>query len=255
MANALSEISLKILEVIKQHAEGISEGEIREILRIPAAEQTNFGRRRRDLNYHYIIETKRVGAKVLYVYKGPRSKPKDAAQINPRLRAQALHAARGRCGMCGRTIEKHGIVLVVDHKIPREWGGPTAPENLWAICADCNSGKKNYFESVDSELMRKVMGNRSVHIRIGETLKAFAPQAVSAATLEFVANQDDWKKRARELRYLSWDIHVFNRKLEGGRVSSYYQLKRSQPWPKDPTTVIRRYEQDRAERNRQARRR
>ena len=130
MSQSLSEISLRILEVIRQHPDGISEGEIREILNIPAAEQTNFGRRRRELNYHYVIETKREGAKVLYVYKGPREELRDAAPISPWLRAQVLHAAKGRCGMCGRTIEKHGVVLVVDHKVPRESGGPTKAENL-----------------------------------------------------------------------------------------------------------------------------
>lgn len=250
MAKALPEISLRILEVMKQHPEGISEGEIREILNIPAAEQTNFGRRRRDLNYHYVIETRRQGAKVLYVYKGLREQPRDTAQIGPKLRAQVLHAAGGRCGMCGRTVERHGVVLVVDHKVPREWGGLTEPENLWAICEECNLGKKNYFKSVDAGWMRKVMGHKSVHVRIGETLKAFAPEPVAAATLEFVANQDDWKKRTRELRYLSWDIQVFNRKLTGGRVSSFYQLRQWKPWPDDPTGVIRRYERERAERNR-----
>jgi len=81
---------------MKQHPEGISEGEIREELRIPPAEQANFGRRRRELNYHHLIEKKREGSRLLYIYKGPLNKPRDTAAINPRLRAQALHAARGR---------------------------------------------------------------------------------------------------------------------------------------------------------------
>ena len=249
MAKPLPGISLRILEVIKQHPEGISEGEIREILNIPA-EQTNFGRRRRDLNYHYVIETRREGSKVLYVYKGPREQPRDTAQISPRLRAQALHAARGRCGMCGRTIEKHGIVLVVDHKVPREWGGLTEPDNLWAICEDCNQGKKNYFKSLDAAWMRKVMGHKSVHVRLGETLKAFKGEPVPMDTLEFVANQDDWKKRIRDLRYLGWKIEISKKKLPGGRVSSYYRLIQSKPWPEDPTSEVRRYERERSERNR-----
>lgn len=46
----LNAMSLKILELMKQHPEGISEGEIREELQIPAAEQSSFGRRRRELN-------------------------------------------------------------------------------------------------------------------------------------------------------------------------------------------------------------
>lgn len=246
----LSEMSVKILGVMRQHPEGITEGEIREILQIPPAEQANFGRRRRELNYLHVIEKKQEGPRVLYVYKGPREKPRDTSQINIRLRAQALHAARGRCGNCGRTIEKNGIVLVVDHKVPREWGGETVPENLWAICEDCNAGKKSYFMSVDAEWMCKVMHDKSVHVRLGETLKAFKGEAVPATTLEFVANQDDWKKRIRELRYLGWQIDTFNRKIsEEGRVSSFYRLVKSRPWPEDPTAVIRQYERDRAERN------
>ncbi|HXP88441.1 MAG TPA: HNH endonuclease [Bryobacteraceae bacterium] len=249
MAN-LNEICLKILGVMKEHPDGITEGEIREILQIPPADQANFGRRRRELHALYLIEKKREGARTLYVYKGERKKPKDTEPINLRLRAQALHAARGRCGRCGRSIEKHGIVLVVDHRIPREWGGETVPENLEAICEDCNSGKKAYFKSVDAEWMRGVMAHKSVHVRLGETLKAFKSEPVDAATLEFVANQDDWKKRVRELRYLGWEIETFNRRISDTRVSSFYRLVKPRPWPADPTGVIRQYERDRAERNR-----
>ena len=94
------------------------------------------------------------------------------------------------------------------------------------------------------------MAHASVLVRLGETLKAFGGEPVPAVTLEFVANQDDWKKRIRELRYLGWQIKTFNRKLKGGRVSSFYRLEEYKPWPDDPTTWIRRYEQERAERNR-----
>ena len=245
----LNEMCLKILEVMKQYPDGITEGEIREILQIPPADQSNFGRRRRELHALYVIEKRRDGPRTLYVYKGERKRPKDTEAINLRLRAQAFHAARGRCGTCGRSIEKHGVVLVVDHKIPREWGGETVPENLEAICEDCNSGKKAYFKSVDAEWMRDVMGCKSVHVRLGETLKAFKGAPVDAATLEFVANQDDWKKRLRELRYLGWEIGTFNRRISEARVSSFYRLVRSRPWPADPTGVIRQYERDRAKRN------
>ena len=155
-----------------------------------------------------------------------------------------------RCRLCGRSVEKHGVVLVVDHRIPREWGGRTEPENLEAICEDCNSGKKAYFKSVDAEWMHGVMGQGSVHVRLGETLKALKGEPVDAATLKFVANQADWKKRVRELRYLGWEIETFNRRISEARVSSFYRLVRSLPWPADPTGAIRQYERDRAERNR-----
>jgi hypothetical protein len=248
----LNEMCLRILNVMKAHPEGVTEGEIREILQIPPTDQSNFGRRRRELHAVYLIDKKRDGARTLYVYRGVRKNPRDTQQINLRLRAEALRVARGRCGICGRAIEKHGIVLVVDHKIPREWGGETVSENLEAICEDCNAGKKNLFKSVDADWMRQVMHHKSVHVRLGEALKALHPEPVPAATLEFVANQDDWKKRVRELRYLGWDIEAFNRKLAGLRVSSFYRLNKSKPWPPDPTGTIRQYERDRAQRNKSA---
>jgi len=250
----LNEMCLRILEVMKAHPEGITEGEIRELLQIAPTDQANFGRRRRELHAVYLIDKRREGARILYVYRGLRESPRDTAQINLRLRAEALRVARGRCGICGRSIDKHGIVLVVDHKLPREWGGETVSENLEAICEDCNAGKKNLFKSVDADWMRQVMHHKSVHMRLGDTLKAFQPEAVPAATLEFVANQDDWRKRIRELRYLGWDIATFNRKTPSGRVSSFYRLIKSQPWPPDPTGTIRQYERDRAQRNKSGKR-
>jgi len=100
------------------------------------------------------------------------------------------------------------------------------------------------------EWVRGVMEHESVHVRLGETLKAFKGEPVDAATLKFVANQADWKKRVRELRYLGWEIETFNRRISEARVSSFYRLVRSLPWPADPTGAIRQYERDRAERSR-----
>lgn len=140
-------------------------------------------------------------------------------------------------------------MLVVDHKIPREWGGLTEPDNLWAICEECNAGKKNFFKSVDADWMRKVMGLGSVHMRLGETLKAFKGKPVDAVTLEFVANQDDWKKRIRDLRYLGWIVPASKKKMPNGRVRSFYRLVKANPWPENPSAVIQKYERDRAARN------
>src|SRR5260370_668695 len=111
MAN-LSDMSLKILEVMKRHPDGITEGEIRELLKIPPAEQANFGRRRRELNYLHLIEKAQDGPRVLYIYKGPRETPKDTSQINLRLRAQILHAARGRKVDLARVLRRLSRTLV-----------------------------------------------------------------------------------------------------------------------------------------------
>ena len=72
-----------------------------------------------------------------------------------------LHMGAAKCA--GRQ-SKDGIKLVVDHKKPRAWGGTNDLDNLWAICAPCNSGKKAYFSSlrVDDEFMKKVTAHDSV---------------------------------------------------------------------------------------------
>src|ERR1039458_3930962 len=90
------------------------------------------------------------------------------------LRMAELLKQRPAGMMCGRPVQMHGISLVVDHKKPRDWGGANDRENLWAICEECNGGKKSYFSSlsVDAEFMKKVTAHESVHVRIGETLKA-----------------------------------------------------------------------------------
>jgi 5-methylcytosine-specific restriction endonuclease McrA len=234
-----------------EHPEGISEGEMRSALNLRSDEQTQFGRRRRQLNDHYRIDRKRIGKKTVYIYRGPLEVSRDANPINGKMRALALHAAHGRCGMCGRTIEKHGITLAVDHKIPREWGGKTEAENLWAICEECNQGKKNLFASVDSAAMRSAIRHDSVHVRIGELLKgAGVGKAVASYLIDIVANQDDWRKRLRELRYLGWKIKPSRANVAGGRFRSAYSLEEFAQWPPDPSGWIRKFEQERARQNR-----
>jgi hypothetical protein len=151
--------------------------------------------------------------------------------------------------MCGASVED-GARLVIDHKVPREWGGKTQRENLWALCTDCNAGKKHHFSSQDADIMKKVMCHKSVHVRLGEFLKASRPHGVPAYAMEFVADQADWMKRTRELRYLGWAIETERRKLPSGKVIAQYLLRRSRPWPPDPTAEIHRFERRRALRNR-----
>jgi hypothetical protein len=148
----------------------------------------------------------------------------------------------------------HGISLVVDHKKPRDWGGTNDRENLWAICEECNGGKKSYFSSlnVDAEFMKKVTAHESVHVRIGETLKAVGiGKRTPPEILDVVADQEDWHKRLRELRYpvIGWEIDTVPYKTPSGRKKVDYVLKNYKPWPTDPTAKIRQFEQDRQRRN------
>jgi 5-methylcytosine-specific restriction endonuclease McrA len=258
-------IHLRIVEVMKRFPEGISGGQIRKELEkegLRPEDQTHLDRRKRDLKKWFAIE--RIKSTVtlegkkrnvtLYKYKGKRRRGADEGQVSQKLRAEVIHGARGRCQMCGRTIVVHEITLVVDHKKPRDWGGTNDRENLWAICEECNAGKKAFFSSLgaDSETMRRVMAHESVHVRIGELLKAAGVgKPTPSSLLEVVADQDDWQKRLRELRYpvIGWDIETRLYKAPSGKKQADYILRSYKPWPEDPTGKIRQFERERGQRN------
>lgn len=246
-----SELHKKMIALLQAHPEGLTEGELREKLEIPTKDLSQFGRRRRELYNWYVIEKTARGRDFVYTYVDERDVPRDAQPINQKLRAFILYRDKG-CRMCGRTPFEDGVKLHIDHKIPREWGGKTEEDNLWALCDECNAGKKNHFAGQDPELMRPVMNHKSVHVRIGELLKAYPEKLVPCDVIEFVANRDDWPKRTRELRYLGWEITVIKRKNDRGRVKAWYRLDKAVPWPDNPTQVIQEYERDRARRNKQS---
>jgi len=127
------DIHLKIVEVLKRFPEGISGGQIRQELEkegLRAEDQTHLDRRKRDLKKWFVIQKKKaiqeIGGKkrpvVLYRYAGKRTSITDPGQVDIKLRAEVIRAAHSRCQMCGRTVQKHGVTLVVDHKKPRDWG-------------------------------------------------------------------------------------------------------------------------------------
>jgi 5-methylcytosine-specific restriction endonuclease McrA len=180
-----SAIHLRIVEVLKRFPGGVSGGQIRQDLEsagLRPEDQTHLDRRKRDLKKWFVIEKVKTiqildGKKrtvTLYKYVGERESVTDEGQVDQKTRAHVIRSAHGRCQMCGETVARHGITLVVDHKKPREWGGTNDVENLWAICERCNSGKKAYFSSLDvnAEIMKAAMSHDSVHVRIGELLKA-----------------------------------------------------------------------------------
>jgi 5-methylcytosine-specific restriction endonuclease McrA len=198
--------------------------------------QEQLDRRRRELNRYFLIERAQQGVETRYrlVRAKPRSLEADMG-ISERDRASVLR--HGRCAMCGRTAVDHGVVLQVDHKIPKALGGTDELENLQPLCEECNRGKKDLFKSYEeySDQLRRAINEPSVHVRIGEALKAFAPEPVRSDILELVASppgdyQEDWQKRLRELRVLGWKIEV-SRRRENGRTRAYYQLVHAQPWP------------------------
>lgn len=209
--------------------------EIRELLP-ELGSQEQLDRRRRELNRYFLIERVQGGIETRYklVREKPRSPEADMG-ISERDRAAILRY--GRCAMCGRTPTDQGVLLQVDHKIPKAWGGSDELENLQPLCEECNRGKKDFFSTFNefADEIRQAISHSSVHMRIGELLKAFAPEPIRSDILEQVASpvgdhQEDWQKRLRELRVLGWEIET-SRQREEGRVRAYYRLALAQPWP------------------------
>jgi hypothetical protein len=208
-------IHLRIIEVMKRFPAGISGGQIRQELEkegLEPGDQTHLDRRKRDLKKWFVIEkglaTIIVGGKnrkvALYKYAGVRRKVVDQGQISLKERAEVIHGAHGRCQMCGKSVEQHGITLVVDHKKPRDWGGTNDRDNLWAICEECSAGKKAYFliSAHRCGTYERSDGPHSVHVRIGELLKAVSVgKRTSSQLIEVVAHEDYWRDRLRTRRW------------------------------------------------------
>jgi hypothetical protein len=113
-------IHRRIVEVMKRFPEGVTRGQIRQQLEkegLQPHEQVHLERRNRDLKKWFVIEKTKAtveleGKKrdvVLYKYVGERAVVTDEGQIDQKLRAEVIRFSHGRCQMCGRTIEKHGI--------------------------------------------------------------------------------------------------------------------------------------------------
>jgi hypothetical protein len=248
----LGVIHAQILELISR-PEGATMLQLREILKTGDT-QGQLDRRLRELDPHHVIERTRQGKWVVYRRTGPRASGEwDFSSISKKDRAAVLHDAHGVCQMCGKTIKDHGIRLHVDHKIPQEWGGTSALENLWAICSVCNEGKRSFFATFDAKTMTKVLAHESVHRRLLEALRLRPGDWFDFDFLKFVANfedyQDDWTKRIRELRYFGLKIEVG--KFKSGRrvVSRYRLIGDVADLPEDLSAAAQEYERARAAKN------
>ncbi len=217
--------------LFENRATQLSMAQIREKLGLASGEQEHLNRRMRELYGPFQIERGNSLYRLLSVSNKPHQ---DSSRIPIRVRAWVLRDQR--CAQCGRTPSEDKVKLHVDHIIPQAWGGTDNPENLQALCADCNEGKKNLYSSYNkfSTQIGQAMAYNEPHKRIGELLKAFSGEPVPADLLEVVAKahqyQDDWQKRMRELRVLGWR-YTFKKKKENDRVRTLYFLQHSEPWP------------------------
>lgn len=215
------------------------EAHLAEVTGKPASQR---GRRVRELNPFFWID-KTQGRRPRYVLSARKPIIPDEEKIDDAKRARILQP--GRCAMCGKTPLEDGVKLVVDHKIPKEWGGGNEDENLQPLCEQCNAGKKNHFKSYAPfvDQIRVAATYDEPQKRLGELLKAFGfEEWVRSDVLAIVANakdyQEDWQRRLRDLRYIGWDYEV-RTQWEGGRVWSYYRLTKSDSWPENIASAIK----------------
>jgi hypothetical protein len=137
--------------------------------------------------------------------------------------------------MCGKSPAEDNVKLVIDHKLPVEWGGETVFENLQPLCEYHNHGKQAWVSSLDpnADAIRVSIGLPEPQLRIGEMLKALMGEPVPAELIAVVAreeNSGDPLRRLRDLRTLGWKIRA-SRKKEGKRTRSYYTLVSWESWP------------------------
>lgn len=248
----LTAIHLTILELLTKNPEGLDIGQIRALGKIEGHQHLD--KRVRELYPLYEIATSHEGRRFVYkLIKKRDGDTYDYTAISKTIRAKVIHRDGRRCRMCGKTVDEDHVKLHIDHKIPREWGGPTSEENLWSLCSGCNEGKRNYFASFDPELMNTVLRHSSVHRRIAEILRMKQGEWVDCDLIEFVANFDDyqadWNKRLRELRYFDFQIDSRNRKV-GRRTLSFYRLNNwPENQPEDLSVAAREFEKLRAAAN------
>jgi len=249
----LAPLHQEILAALQESPEGLDIEEIRQRAKFQGA-QEELTRRVRELRPFYDVPCVRDGGRYVYRLRGERPEGEwEFGEISSTQRARILGHAAGRCQMCGRTVKEDGVKLQVDHKVPQSWGGSSEDDNLWALCSDCNGGKKNYYASFESGLMRKILTHKSVHRRIAELLRSKQGEWVECDLIEFVASfdssQTDWRKRLRELRYMGLTVEVRRRKAQKRNISEY-RLTNWAELPDDPSAFTREYERRRALRNR-----
>lgn len=171
-----------------------------------------------------------------------RSPAEGRLPLSPRRRAQVLES--GTCGMCGKTVERHRVVLEAELKVPPEWGGTTDPENLWALCEECLKGRHQYLDTYDSysDQIQHAAGFDEPQRRIGELLLALRQEWVPSELIGIVASakefQGDYERRIRDLRALGWEYETRKDLGQGARVRVYYRLVRSAPWPANIRAAI-----------------
>jgi len=232
-------VTREIYRVLYEHrGQPLNIHQIRDLIVIgpDAGVQQHLDRRLRELDQHFLINRGMADGKTAYTLVERLDAPRRAPGSVPK-QLRALVLRDQRCAQCGRTPGEDRVKLHVDHKIPQRWGGDNSPENLQALCSECNEGKRDHYATFNNQepAILKAFTYDEPHVRIGEALKAAYPKELRGDLLERVASakqyQEDWQKRLRELRLLGWKIEASRRGEQGRTVAYYRLLDPAPPWP------------------------
>lgn len=184
----------RILDLLLAHVgEDVAREEI-----IAAAAISEWARRVRELKQEgWQIETTGRGYRLLSAEQTEMGNKR--VNVSSKLRYKILRRDKSRCRRCGRTVED-GVKLVVDHVIPVDWSGLTEENNLWALCEECNLGKKAYESDADAGAMRKIFAIRGARERIKAYFKLKPKQLVTREEIQIVSGISEYARRIRELR-------------------------------------------------------
>lgn len=119
--------------------------------------------------------------------------------IDAKTRYRILHRDQSKCQRCGKT-PADGIKLVVDHKIPVEYGGKTEDDNLWTLCEECNLGKKHWLSDSDAELMTKIFAQPSTYKRLLLYFKSHPNILIDPSKLAVMGVTREWTRELRKIR-------------------------------------------------------
>ena len=149
-----------IVEIMKRFPEGISECQIRRELAEQGVQPhalSDLRGRIQELDDWFIIE-RLVGVEAAES-KRQRAWNGDAV-VELQLRAAVLYRARARCGRCRRSVEAHGVTLLVRPKDSRLNFETRDPDDFWAICEECCSALTHLRRRTRSGSRPKCCGTR-----------------------------------------------------------------------------------------------
>lgn len=121
--------------------------------------------------------------------------------VSGRIRYQVFSESGFRCQACGKTVEEDKVKLVVDHRIPVDWGGKNEISNLQALCEECNLGKQAWVADKSSQDMSEIMSKPTIAQRIEALFDKYPNQEIPSELIRLVSKEAfDWQRALRSIR-------------------------------------------------------